>query len=162
MTVKIEHDALLQVAQQQHQQQITQRRPQQDCCVIEDCFALERRLSFEFDDDTASVLTNSTASSDIRSVSFADTLVSDVWTRPYTPVDEIPRLFYHAEEIARYVSSVSAIFLAYKMSQWTLAKRRLCKSFFSFSPLYIQIPPRLPPGTQATRRGGATGGHAQQ
>ena len=103
MTIKIEHDALLQVAQQQHQQQITQRRPQQDCCVIEDCFALERRLSFEFDDDTASVLTNSTASSDIRSVSFADTLVSDVWTRPYTPVDEIPRLFYHAEEIARYV-----------------------------------------------------------
>ena len=108
MTVKIEHDALLQVAQQQQQQYneaITQRRPQQDCCVIEDCFALERRLSFEFDDDddTASVLTNSTASSDIRSVSFADTLVSDVWTRPYTPVDEIPRLFYHAEEIARYV-----------------------------------------------------------
>lgn len=34
-------------------------------------------------------------------VSFADNLVTDVWTRPYTPVEDVPSLFYDSDTIAQ-------------------------------------------------------------
>lgn len=58
-------------------------------------------------DDEDSVLTLSTASisdsdSDIeRRVSFSEDLVTDEWTRPYTPKDEIHNLYYSTEETQR-------------------------------------------------------------
>lgn len=66
------------------------------------------------EDEDASIFTLSTASlSDDssaasssgeieRRVSFAEDLVTDEWTRPFTPKDLIPTLFYSMEETSRY------------------------------------------------------------
>ena len=37
-----------------------------------------------------------------RRVHFADRIVSDVWTRPYTEVEEVPKLFYSTKETAEF------------------------------------------------------------
>jgi hypothetical protein len=58
-------------------------------------------------DDEDSVFTLSTASlsdsdSEVeRSVSFADDVVTEEWTRPYTPKEEVSKLFYSTEETQR-------------------------------------------------------------
>jgi hypothetical protein len=63
-------------------------------------------------DDDQTVDTISTASSDSFSdcgcsrVSFAEELVTDVWTRPATEDDELTDLFYSKEETDRYVEGV--------------------------------------------------------
>lgn len=51
---------------------------------------------------TSSLSTESTDSIE-RRVSFSETLVSDQWTRPFTPRDEVSTLFYSTEETLRYV-----------------------------------------------------------
>ena len=61
------------------------------------------------DDDTAS--TGSMSSDSLyedqqRRVSFADDLVTDVWTRPFTPREQVSDLFYSTEETTRYVLHV--------------------------------------------------------
>jgi hypothetical protein len=55
-------------------------------------------LSEEEDDDLED--NSSTQSSESR-VSFADELITDVWTRPYTPTEDIPTLFYSSDTIAQ-------------------------------------------------------------
>jgi hypothetical protein len=64
----------------------------------------------EHDDD--SVLTLSTASlSDTDDsvcfrVSFAEELVTEVWTRPYTAPEDVSDLYYSTEETNRYVIAI--------------------------------------------------------
>lgn len=95
MTIKVEREALLQVLERPPQQS-----PLQDSCYcIEHCYN---------DNDDCSVSTSSTLPfSDISDddvvrsrVSFADELVSQVVTRPRTPIQEISQLYYSTEEIA--------------------------------------------------------------
>lgn len=70
-----------------------------DCAV--------EKLRYSTYDDEDSVLTFSTASlsdsdSEVeRSVSFADDVVTEEWTRPYTPKEEVSKLFYSTEETQR-------------------------------------------------------------
>mmetsp|Transcript_5884 Transcript_5884/g.14466 ORF Transcript_5884/g.14466 Transcript_5884/m.14466 type:complete len:301 (-) Transcript_5884:858-1760(-) len=47
------------------------------------------------DDDDSSATTSSR-------VSFKDELVTDVWTRPYTPTEDVPSLFYSSDTIAQF------------------------------------------------------------
>lgn len=63
------------------------------------------------DDDTASTGSLSSDSYDTQDarggrVSFADDIVTDVWTRPFTPRSEVSNLFYSTEETSRYVTRV--------------------------------------------------------
>lgn len=61
------------------------------------------------EDDTASVTTSSTFSSSdddssaytARRVCFADQLVTDVWTRPRTPREDLSALYYSSDETQR-------------------------------------------------------------
>jgi uncharacterized UBP type Zn finger protein len=70
-----------------------------------DC-AVEKLRHSTYDDED-SVFTLSTASlsdsdSEVeRSVSFADDVVTEEWTRPYTPKEEVSKLFYSTEETQR-------------------------------------------------------------
>jgi hypothetical protein len=41
---------------------------------------------------------------DEKRVSFAETLVSDVWERPRTPPEDVSKLFFSSEETSRCVS----------------------------------------------------------
>jgi len=64
-----------------------------------------RTATFSSDDED-SIFTLSTASlsdeSEMeRRVSFADDIVSEEWTRPYTPKEEVSNLFYSTEETQR-------------------------------------------------------------
>lgn len=59
--------------------------------------------------DEDSVCTLSTSSDSLssdssleRRVSFASSLVTDVWTRPFTPREDIPSLFYSTEDTNRF------------------------------------------------------------
>lgn len=58
------------------------------------------------DDDSLCTLSTDSLSSDSshsveRRVSFATDLVSDEWTRPWTPKEEVSNLFYSTEETLR-------------------------------------------------------------
>lgn len=63
------------------------------------------------DQSTCSLSTGSLSSGSChyleRRVCFAETLVSDEWTRPRTPRDQISSLFYSTEETQRYVSRIA-------------------------------------------------------
>lgn len=64
------------------------------------------RCSAYTDDDSVCTLSTSSdsLSSDSsveRRVSFASSLVTDVWTRPFTPREDIPSLFYSTEDTNR-------------------------------------------------------------
>ena len=67
------------------------------------------------DQSTCSLSTDSLSSGSCHSlerrVTFAETLVSDEWTRPRTPRDQVSSLFYSTEETSRYVVQKIAIFL---------------------------------------------------
>merc|ERR1712228_275766 len=60
--------------------------------------------------DDRSIYTASTASlyseddddDEVRRVSFAESVVTDVWTRPYTPKDEISKLYYSRTDEKRF------------------------------------------------------------
>ena len=64
--------------------------------------------SSTIDDDTASTGSMSSDSYDSadqqRRVSFSNDLVTQVWTRPFTPRAEVSNLFYSTEETSRYVA----------------------------------------------------------
>ena len=58
------------------------------------------------DDDTLSTASSSDCGSEVgRSVSFADDLVSEVHTRPFTPPEQVQELYYSQEETSRYVGN---------------------------------------------------------
>jgi hypothetical protein len=62
-----------------------------------------RKECTSFDDDTVSTASLSDSSyEDDKRVSFADTLVSDVWERPRTPPEEVSKLFFSSEETQRF------------------------------------------------------------
>jgi hypothetical protein len=70
----------------------------------QDCSAVEKLRNFTYDDDDFTVSTTSLSDTDSeaeRSVSFAEELVTDEWTRPYTPREEVTKLFYSTEETQR-------------------------------------------------------------
>mmetsp|Transcript_5885 Transcript_5885/g.14469 ORF Transcript_5885/g.14469 Transcript_5885/m.14469 type:complete len:307 (-) Transcript_5885:866-1786(-) len=58
----------------------------------------EEVLDDEDDDDDDA---DSSATTSSR-VSFKDELVTDVWTRPYTPTEDVPSLFYSSDTIAQF------------------------------------------------------------
>lgn len=95
MTIKVEREALLQVLERP-----PQHSPLQDSCYcIKDCYNDNDDCSVS----TASTLPFSDISDDdvVRSrVSFADELVSQVVTRPRTPIQDISQLYYSTEEIS--------------------------------------------------------------
>lgn len=119
MTIKIEREALLQALESQPTGPplegplpsgsgyllVDFRKP-----ISPDDFVVEKIRSSTSDDDD-SILTISTASlSDSddsddsvleRRVSFAEDLVTDEWTRPYTPREEVSSLFYSNEDTQR-------------------------------------------------------------
>lgn len=117
MTIKVEREALLRVLERPP---LNTPIPPPGEFVVVDCFKpihpadslVEKlRLSTSCDDDD-SVFTVSTASfSDTdsedgsiqRRVSFAEELVTNEWTRPFTPKEDLSHLFYTTEETQKYV-----------------------------------------------------------
>jgi uncharacterized UBP type Zn finger protein len=122
MTIHVEQEALLRVLERplphQHSQpNLSQSHPpssEGDEYVLvdfsntfksNDC-AVEKLRHSTYDDED-SVFTLSTASlsdsdSEVeRSVSFAEDVVTEEWTRPYTPKEEVSKLFYSTEETQR-------------------------------------------------------------
>lgn len=108
MTIKVEQEALLRVVDS-HPPSLA---GSDDVFIVVDwkpAFAecsVEKIRSATYDDDD-SIFTLSTASlsdSDYeieRRVSFAEDLVTEEWTRPYTPKEEVSNLFYSTEETHR-------------------------------------------------------------
>ena len=99
--------------------------------------AVGKLRSSTIDDDTAStgsLSSDSYDSSDQRRVSFADDLVTQVWTRPFTPRSEVSNLFYSTEETTRYVSPVEFYVRSGipRIDSWLARRIRLIpKQFFS-------------------------------
>ncbi len=117
MTIKVEQETLLRALERQPSRSAFDKpASSQDGFIIVDFrkplhsredALVERAAERSMCDDEDSVFTLSTASlSDTdseleRRVSFADDLVTEEWTRPATPKEEIPRLFYTTEETQR-------------------------------------------------------------
>jgi uncharacterized UBP type Zn finger protein len=122
MTIHVEQEALLRVLESplphQHQQpnhslSHAPSSQEEEYVLVDfsntfksnDC-AVEKLRHSTYDDED-SVFTLSTASlsdsdSEVeRSVSFADDVVTEEWTRPYTPKEEVSKLFYSTEETQR-------------------------------------------------------------
>jgi hypothetical protein len=110
MTIKVEQEVLLRVLESQHSYPrcvsdnqdfllVDFRKP-----ISSDDSYVEKIWPSTSDDDDDSIFTVSTASlsddSELieRRVSFSDDLVTDVWTRPFTPKQEVSALFYSTEE----------------------------------------------------------------
>jgi hypothetical protein len=114
MTIKFEQDVLLRVLERP-----TAHSPLETTFSTDDSYCLSfRKQPFFSDvenlrgctcDDDDSIFTASTDSlSDTdseldRRVSFADDLVTEEWTRPFTPKEEVNNLFYSSDDTARYV-----------------------------------------------------------
>jgi hypothetical protein len=115
MTIKIERDSQLRVSDS-HSDSSTSHVPPFETGMVEDdfllvnfpqmCSGVGKLRSSTLDDDTASTGSFSSDSTDsgLRRVSFANNLVTDSWTRPYTPRSEVSSLFYSTEETTRYVA----------------------------------------------------------
>lgn len=70
------------------------------------------------DDDTCSTASLSDCGSEVsgRTVSFPEEPVTAVYTRPFTPPEQVQELYYSQEETSRYVRT-AANFLAYNLSE---------------------------------------------
>ena len=122
MTIHVEQEALLRVLERPlpHQQQQPNHSLSHPASSQEEEYVLVdfsntfksndcsvEKLRHSTYDDEDSVFTLSTASlsdsdSEVeRSVSFADDIVTEEWTRPYTPKEEVSKLFYSTEETQR-------------------------------------------------------------
>ena len=98
MTIKIEQEALLQVIQHPRNGVL---RPQQDY-IVDICQPLEKAISFDETDEGSIFTTSTTEPEEItRTVSFSEDLVTEEWQRPFTPIEDIPELFYSADQISR-------------------------------------------------------------
>jgi hypothetical protein len=120
MTIKVEREALLRILSRQPSAPSypCEQPPLSDDgefvlvdlpkpFMVEDCYVKPLPGS-AYDDDqslcTVSTDSLSTDSSDIdidRRVTFSPTLVTDEWTRPWTPREEVSDLFYSTEETQR-------------------------------------------------------------
>lgn len=117
MTIKIERDSQLRVSDS-HSDSSTSHVPPFETGIVEDdfllvnfpqmCSSVGKLRSSTLDDDTASTgsfssdSTDSSTDAGLRRVSFANDLVTDAWTRPYTPRSEVSSLFYSTEETTRF------------------------------------------------------------
>jgi hypothetical protein len=118
MTIKIEHQTLLRVLERQQANapllDSTISHINNERFVLIDFhkplgndISVEKLRGLSTDDDdtlsTSSLSTDDSTDSEIeeRRVSFAEDLVSDEWTRPFTPKEEISALFYSTEETSR-------------------------------------------------------------
>jgi hypothetical protein len=90
MTIKVEQPFLQLLLERS-----PQHSPLQDCCYndSDDC-SVSTSSTFPFSDTSIS------DDDVVRRVSFANELVSEVVTRPRTPVQDISQLYYSTEEIA--------------------------------------------------------------
>lgn len=68
----------------------------------ESIFTLSTTSLSDTDSDLGDDDEDSSTASSSRRVSFADDLVSDEWTRPYTPPEEVRDLYYSSEETQRF------------------------------------------------------------
>jgi hypothetical protein len=115
MTIKLEQQTLLRVLERQQANapllDSTISHINNECFVILDFhkplgndISVEKLRGLSTDDDdtlsTSSLSTDSDCEIE-RRVSFAEDLVSEEWTRPYTPKEEISALFYSTEETSR-------------------------------------------------------------
>jgi hypothetical protein len=121
MTIKIEREALLRVLSRApslpksprcdrvtlaipDDEFVMVELPNATCCYSDDCLVEKLRDTYATDDDcTVTTLSSSSSFSDVdeRRVTFADPLVTEVWTRPWTPVEDREKLFYSIEETQR-------------------------------------------------------------
>jgi hypothetical protein len=115
MTIKVEQEVLLRVLEPPSTRYSLDSSIQDDDGFLlvdfrnplsHDLCSVGKIRAESYDDDD-SIFTLSTASisdtdSEIeRRVSFAEDLVTDEWTRPYTPKELIPTLYYSPEETSR-------------------------------------------------------------
>lgn len=118
MTIKVEREALLRVLTREpsgFSSQCDQPLIHDDEGFLvvdipkplmgEDCYVKSLRGS-TFDDESLCTLSTDSLSDDStasieRRVTFASTLVTDEWTRPWTPREEVANLFYSSEETSR-------------------------------------------------------------
>lgn len=112
MTIKVEQEVLVSLGSS-HQWPIgnsddyliRKSKPQQS----DDDLLSKSPFCDDLDEECASISTFSTASmssddySIDRRVSFADDIVTEVFTRPYTEESEISNLYYSTEETQRWV-----------------------------------------------------------
>ncbi len=93
MTIKVEQPFLQLLVDRS-----PQHSPLQDSCCYKynesDDFSVSTSSTFPFSDTSIS------DDDVVRRVSFADELVSEVVTRPRTPVQDISQLYYSTEDIA--------------------------------------------------------------
>ena len=114
MTIKVEREALLKLLAAPP---LTQLSVPPSRCIEEFEYVYVKKpgLSTESDatepQDDDSVYTVSTASLSCdaedreydKRVSFTHSLVTEEWTREYTPKEDVAKLFYSTEEMQRYV-----------------------------------------------------------
>ena len=105
MTIKVEQEALLKLlsAPPLVPPSVTQTR-----CLDEfECACTEKEPIGHHDDDSVFTVSTASLSCDAedgdydKRVSFTETLVTEEWTREYTPKHEVPKLFYSSEEMQR-------------------------------------------------------------
>jgi len=118
MTIMIERNSPLRVIDTSSPQGSSGSSLEHSISVVEDDFVVvdytphcssfpvgKLRSSTSIDDDTASTGSlssdNSSEGYQDKRVSFTEDLVSDVWTRPFTPRQEVSSLFYSTEETSR-------------------------------------------------------------
>lgn len=117
MTIKVEREALLRLLSRQPstpQLDVPINRESEFVVVDiekqwcnEEC-PVGRLRDSSYDDESVYTVSTASLSSDSededeeRRVSFAEPLVTQMWTRPYTPRDEISNLFYSTEETQRF------------------------------------------------------------
>lgn len=133
---------------------------------------VDKSLCTHSTDDEDSVYTESTASfsdadSDFdRRVSFADDLVTDMWTRPFTEKDEISNLYYSNDETIRYVRSLTLSVLPVSVFETMVVANRSERLSMRGPPLFVrplvnlwltysfflmlQVSSRIPHGKEAT------------
>jgi hypothetical protein len=139
MTIKVEQEALLRVLQRQpcHPPSCDPIGSEQEYVIVNFCQPLSsdaycvKTLLRSTSDDEDSVFTLSTASlsSDDSSeceapkrVTFADPLVTEVWTRPYTEKDS--GLYYSVGKFLHVSSSTSTMVLHGQLASYLCSKRR--------------------------------------
>ena len=109
MIIKVEQELLLRVLEHPNHRQGLSPHPSGP---VDECLVDKTPLraggctsTWSFDDcDTLSTTSLSDSDSDSepeKTVSFADSLVTEEWTRPYTPKEEVETLFYTNAETAK-------------------------------------------------------------
>ena len=121
MTIKLEQETILRVLE--HPQCLERRLPENDSSPVSSNLPQSSRELFgdlsivdirkssshvedvpslTSDDDTLSTASMSSDEESLdRRVSFCDEIVTEVWSRPFTEKDDIPKLYYSSEDTAR-------------------------------------------------------------